>query len=212
MEGMKCCQRGCSVHDFLPFHCPKCDKTYCLEHRSRFVHDCVPSGQEKEAHINDSSSLVPGGGIKGMFQAISDRFKGESSPVSSASHSHYNVHTSKKGREDGASSSSGFGKTIAKLDHLSSSDNEKTKSVSKQTKKILIKSKAIGNDNTLMEDRYYFVLHFDEIPSDGKEASASKPRSSSHSSSSSSHGKNISPVDLHFSSDLRFFYALFFLE
>jgi hypothetical protein len=196
MEGTKCCHHGCSVYDYLPFHCPKCERTYCLEHRSRFVHDCIPSEEEKEEdHTKGSSSPVPsGGGIKGMFQAISDRFKGESSssPVPSASHSHYNVHSSKKGRGDGSvDSSSGFHSNVAKLDHLSSSEasNEKTRSISKQTKKMLIKSKAKGNDNTLMEDRFYFILHFDEIPSTGKETSTNKTKTSSHSSSSSSHGK-----------------------
>lgn len=159
MEGTKCSQPHCSVHDFLPFFCPKCEKMYCLDHRSRFSHDCINDSASQETQKGDEKVRGSNFSVKGMFQSLTERFKSDSpSPIT---HSQHAVHSSKPSShgQDGR-----FNSSLQRLEQLSnSSENEKTKKISSKTREMLIKSRATGNDNCSVEDRIYLMIHFEPL-------------------------------------------------
>lgn len=168
MEGTRCCQPGCSIHDFLPFECPKCEKFYCLDHRSRFTHDCK-AAIEPEAKSGEEST---GFSVKGLFQSITDRFSSSSSPV--VTHSQHAVHSSKPSVS--TTDKEKFQSTLQRLDNSSNStSNDKTKRISSKTREMLIKSRATGNDSCVSEDRVFFMLHFEPLPPSAVSASRSPP-------------------------------------
>eukprot|EP01031_Cornospumella_fuschlensis_P045144 gene45144-55222_t len=73
MEGTRCSQLGCAVHDFLPFFCPHCLLPYCLEHRGRFVHDCIEDEGLKQSDRQDGI-VIERQSVREMMCAVENRF------------------------------------------------------------------------------------------------------------------------------------------
>jgi hypothetical protein len=165
MEGTKCCQSGCSVHDFLPFECPKCEQVYCLEHRSRFVHDCHPVKAQEEQQVEadkPSEKTSSDFSVKKLLQSVTDRFKPSTSPPAAAA-SHHQIHSSKQTSK--SEETLKFENKLQKLEaSAAATTNEKTKRINAQTRQMLVKSKAKGNENCVLDDRIYFVVHFEKEP------------------------------------------------
>ena len=84
MEGYQCNQTGCRTRDFLPFLCPHCDQLYCLEHRSKYSHNCSGNlSGDNNAIIDNSASVTTNEGtastpgnisVRSLFEGIEKRF------------------------------------------------------------------------------------------------------------------------------------------
>ena len=157
MEGVRCEQKGCGQHDFLPFTCSKCNKKYCLGHISPCHHDCIDTPQE--AIKNDTANAPT------IFQSIQSYIQGawqnfdKPSPGSDDSvKSHYNIRSSKPPTD---ATNADTEKKLQKLEKVANeSSSEKQKSISMKTKQILLKRHAIGNQNLEESDRYYVNVNF----------------------------------------------------
>lgn len=59
--GGHCSSQYCHQKDFLPFNCKFCSKSFCLEHRSPFNHNC-----ENKSSTDNMVFLCPicNGGIR----------------------------------------------------------------------------------------------------------------------------------------------------
>lgn len=49
--GMHCSIKDCNKLDFLPFECEGCSQVFCLEHKSRTVHDCSNTNFESKTVV-----------------------------------------------------------------------------------------------------------------------------------------------------------------
>lgn len=168
MEGTKCHQPGCSIHDFLPFLCPKCEHYYCLDHRSRFNHTCQVGAELNEQPIHHDADNGNSNTVKTMFQSITDRFKSTGTAQIQPTREHlHRIHSTAK---DIAAEEEGHRHLKQRLDHLdhvhNSTSNDQTKKISNQTKHMLIKSRAKGGENVPVEDRFYLTVFPHSVPLD----------------------------------------------
>ena len=162
MFGSKCSHAGCTVaEDFLPFKCIKCDGIFCTAHRSRFLHFCEKAPKQApndEGEISDPLSLklsVPEGSIKSLFSAVESRHSELSEKGSSTEHLRV--------KDTRISENSIDEHTLEKIGKLESLSGKSTssitqKSISKKTKILLMKRKAVGNSTLDFADRLYLHI------------------------------------------------------
>jgi hypothetical protein len=92
-----------------------------------------------------------------MLMSVTNRFIG--SPTPASTHQHHQVHSSVP---QSVENPAFFEANMKKLgDTSTNSASEKNRRISNQTRQMLIKSKAKGNDNCVPENRMYFVVHFE---------------------------------------------------
>ncbi len=193
MEGVRCCHPDCALHDFLPFHCPKCEQSYCVEHRSRFVHPCLP-----ETDHNLASESQPGGGssmLSQTYRSMLNRVQNRHEDLNNTSHRPRTHHQIRRDLQNIPIQTKNFQLFYSRLKTLSDSQSEnggqdahraqgsgwsterqrlqekerhKQQRIAKKTKCMMIKQKANGNEHIPPELRQYFVIHFDPIPNDGR--------------------------------------------
>ena len=167
MEGTKCAHIGCNCHDFLPFSCPLCVQSFCLEHRSRFSHNpCAVANLTLPAEsFSAEVTAAAAKEAQDLIKSVESRFDSISDP-SSTTHS-INVRTAQI--PNGLISND---KSIATLDKLRDIENKSSSSaerkISCKTRMILIKSKSIGNSSIPASDRIYFSGRFIADSNKGK--------------------------------------------
>lgn len=149
MEGTSCQHAGCNVCDFLPFQCDLCERSFCSAHRSRFIHDCLPT--IVKPYSATESSPTGSASVKDMFRGIETRHD------SAATHStkqHFHVHSSTVQKQ-------AADPRIAQLD-ASAAKNKSSKqsNIANRTKMMLMKNKAVGSPSIPSEDRFYLGMHF----------------------------------------------------
>lgn len=173
MEGVRCQEPGCSVHDFLPFHCPKCSKDYCLDHRSRFSHKCLEIEEIKpkpsitpiqptSASLETPQAQPPQTStFMGIVNAVFSGFGALPTTPTPQASTHYPI---AKNQDFQTSKSEGLDKTMEKLTDISNTTTiQSERNISEQTKRILIKTKAKGNENLIVENRFYLIVHLEDI-------------------------------------------------
>lgn len=152
MEGSACSFTGCRTRDFLPFVCDLCKKTFCIEHRSRFAHNCHSSNAARSRPSPTSYSKT-----SDIFAGVESRF--DNNPQGST-RTHLGVKSSAVPAADTRTVASS--KKISKLDSIAqSAQNSKDKNIAGKTKQILFKKRAEGNDSIAPEDRFYVEALFD---------------------------------------------------
>lgn len=152
MEGTACQQPQCNVCDFLPHHCQLCEKDFCSSHRSRFLHDCLPSIVKPYAAVE--SSICPGGAgsVKQMFRDVATRHDGT---PNHAAKQHFHVTSS-------AVPTHAKDTRLAHLEAMAANEkaSSKQRNIANRTKAMLMKSKAVGPAAIPPEDRFYLALQF----------------------------------------------------
>ena len=167
MEGTKCAHIGCNCHDFLPFSCPLCVQSFCLEHRSRFSHNpCAVTNLTLPAEsFSAEVTAAAAKEAQDLIKSVESRFDNISDP-SITTHS-INVRTAEI--PDGLIQND---KSVATLDKLRDIENKSSSStqrkISCKTRMILIKSKSIGNSSIPAGDRIYFSGRFVAVSNKGK--------------------------------------------
>jgi hypothetical protein len=156
MEGTACDFAGCRTRDFLPFTCELCKRSFCIDHRSRFVHNCNAS-QPSTARASNTGSHPA---VSEMFTSVENRFDGTEIGTSGSSKSHLSVKSSAMPSDHRTEATS---QKIAKLDNIArSSISSKDQNIASKTKQILLKKRAKGNDAIAYEDRFYIEVYFDQ--------------------------------------------------
>ncbi|CAN0118474.1 unnamed protein product [Ascophyllum nodosum] len=168
--GAKSCSNpGCPLHDFLPYTCPACDRVFCTEHYSISAHVCE-KGQAYLASRNDGDAAIPAAGARRphplpsskpseVMAAVTSRFDGREDELNTKV-SHYNIKTSaSEGYGNSGSVAADRRLKDAKI-ALDRAPTEKEKRVSSQVLKMLVKSKAVGDKNLRMEDRFFLEVHY----------------------------------------------------
>jgi hypothetical protein len=157
----KICEKvDCQAHDFLPFTCSLCQRCYCLEHRSRFRHDC-PALQASIpiSTAHDSKGASPS--VKEMFRQVETRFDSNAGAgaASSSAREHYQVSSSAIPAEQHLKATTSA--SIGRLQGISeSTSNAKEQRVSMKAKEILMKSHAKGDPDLDYERRLYLTCKF----------------------------------------------------
>lgn len=162
MDGVKCNEMGCGVCDFLPFRCPICQNCYCLSHRSRFNHNCLSDEalNEDEKISNDTESAESLASVHSqMMENIENR---HSSLTAGSTKEHYKINYSKN--EKNISVTDSVVNKIEKMDKLLAKTDKSSKSFNtiNKTKQILISTKAKGNNNIAVADRFFLVFKLKE--------------------------------------------------
>jgi len=153
MEGTECNYPDCQIKDFLPFTCDLCGHVYCLDHRSRYAHNCH-SQTASPSYSKKRSQRTEGESVKALFDGVERRFD---SDTSGSNRLHYNIRTTHVDRD---SQSDNTRDKIDRLDRVSDSQSGKQKSIADKTKQILFKNRATGNDSIAPEDRFFFEAAF----------------------------------------------------
>eukprot|EP01038_Epipyxis_sp_PR26KG_P010814 gene10814-14515_t len=159
MEGSVCSEVGCRNCDFLPFYCPLCSGSYCLDHRSRFVHTC----NNTDGLIYDDNNVKgksSGIRVKDIYTAVKNRF--ESVGSIGSQNEHYKIRSTPTVADMKTPSiGNNTQKTLSKLNNVSTqSNNSKERSISQKTKAILLKNKSIGDNGIDPMDRFYLSIRF----------------------------------------------------
>jgi predicted nucleic acid binding AN1-type Zn finger protein len=171
--GAVCAEAGCGIHDFLPFPCPSCEQTYCLTHRSRFVHHCLSSATTAATSTSSSSSggSNNGNSVKEMFAAVEHRFDSDNIGTNK---SHFNVASTQAPASSTANVSTAKQETISRLDHISSStSSDKNRRIADKTKQILLARTAKGDENIPSDLRFYMRIRVQKPPSAATTAAVS---------------------------------------
>lgn len=152
MDGTACQQVGCTVCDFLPFHCDLCGQSYCSAHRSRFIHDCLPSVVKPYVASGTATSLAGADSVKQMFRDVESR---HDSAQPHTSKQHFHVHRSSLQRQT-------VDPRLARLDATARNGTatSKQRNIANRTKAMLMKNKAVGSPSLPSEDRFYLALQF----------------------------------------------------
>lgn len=169
----RCCQEeGCRQWDFLPFHCPLCDHIYCLQHRSRFTHSCNNSSTEEEQATPNSASIpstLPR--PSELLAAVEHRFDSEDTHREESKH-HFRVRATASAQTTQPSLPPTTLRILESLDKISSrSLSNKSRNINEQTRRMLIKSRAVGKESISQEDRLYLQVYCNS-PSTGTSTSS----------------------------------------
>lgn len=161
MEGVLCSQNGCNCRDFLPFTCKLCYQQYCLDHRSRFVHDCISileslnNTNEEEFQSLDKNE----NSVSFMMKSVERRFENETE-LNQNDKTNSKVHNHMK-QSSKQLSNNANNKNIDKLMKLKDlATSRKQYNIINKTRQMIIKTKALGNQNIVVEDRFYMIIHF----------------------------------------------------
>jgi hypothetical protein len=134
---------------------------FCLEHRSRFVHDCRDCDTFNETPKRDLSHLPK---VKDLLLAVENRFQSEVTKTAAKEHwSSVMGSTSKSSAAKGiAGDSTVFSRSLDKLRQLQhdSSRSAEVQQRAERTQQLLIKRRAMGNLSIPEEDRVYLTIHF----------------------------------------------------
>lgn len=159
MDGTKCDHENCNVHDFLPFKCDKCDGSFCLSHRSWSEHSCRGLLEETNRNNKDITENESGNIWTQSYQTIVGSIFGRHDGTdSSKPKEHFPIASSKLPLDETTEKAE---VKMSRLDSISkSSSSTKERNISIKTKQMLMKSKAIGNENICIDDRFYINIHF----------------------------------------------------
>jgi hypothetical protein len=153
MEGRRCSHSDCQTSDFLPFLCEYCHQEYCLEHRSRFIHNCIDCGDQQQS--NNTSATGSSQSVRQIFSDVEHRFDNEPKYDTS---DHFNIKSSQREVDE---YTAGTAFKIEKLDStIDSTNSTKNRNIANKTKQILFKNRASGNEGIAPEDRFYLECHF----------------------------------------------------
>ena len=151
MEGCSCDFTGCRTRDFLPFVCDLCKQRFCIDHRSRFTHNCI-----SEPHAATPMQPSSSARASEMFQNVENRF---TDAPQGSQRTHFGLKTSAVPTDTKSAVASA---RISKLDSIAkSAHTTKDKNIANKTKHILFKNKATGNSNIAYEERFYLEVLFD---------------------------------------------------
>ncbi|CAM9217810.1 unnamed protein product [Choristocarpus tenellus] len=157
-----CARRGCHRHDFLPFVCAACGLTFCLEHRSFRSHGCekgevsLTFGQGEEAEPSQRSSHpLSSNKPSELMEAVVTRFHGRENELN-ADVTHYNIKASAKRTDEGTQD------MLLRRSQLvvERSTTAKGRRVSSQVHRMLLKSKAVGDNRLQMSDRFFLEVRY----------------------------------------------------
>lgn len=146
MEGTCCAQDGCRLHDFLPFLCPRCQRSFCLDHRSRFVHTCVPD-EVKVANGEESDRSS----VKQMMADVESRHDDLVGAGSSSSSHGFAI----KSSAPQAGPSTGQQATSRRLAEVKGKDS----ALARQTACMLVRRRARGPADLLAEHRLHLTVY-----------------------------------------------------
>jgi hypothetical protein len=167
--GARCQEAGCSVCDFLPFHCPICERCYCLQHRSRFVHRCIGTTSAANGDCSDNHARDAGGhqgkSAKEMFAAVEHRFD-QDAYMNAAPNTQTHFPISSSQGPSTAPTSASAQNHIRKLDAITANagKSEANRRIADKTKQMLFTRSATGDDNILPENRLYLRVKVVPVP------------------------------------------------
>ncbi|CAM9205804.1 unnamed protein product [Discosporangium mesarthrocarpum] len=165
-----CSREGCSRHDFLPFVCAACGGIFCLDHRSIRAHDCEKGEAFLPPETDSGPNSVIAGGTGPSQRAshplsqrkpseimgdVVSRFHGREGELN-ADVTHYNIKAKATGARNGAPDKL----LIRAQEKAKKSSTERDKRVSAQVHRMLLKSKAFGDNKLKMSDRFFLEVHY----------------------------------------------------
>ena len=185
MEGVSCQQVGCYCVDFLPFYCKRCNYIYCLEHRSRFIHNCeIFNYNHDDDHDNDGAIIdidecdvdyntsnndnVKKESVKDIMFSIENRFNNNDNAYdnnTTTATTTNNIKTSNASTTSTSNNNKYLNNTFTNKmnvfkQKLIQSKSQQAYNIALKTQEMLIKSKAIGNSNIAHDERYYLICNY----------------------------------------------------
>ena len=160
MEGTNCSVKTCSCkYDFLPFLCSHCGNKFCSDHRLRSNHDCIIASNFNSSYDSDSKSNS--NEYTDRINKVTNRFANDPDNAGDIK-THFQVQTV-VGNNDNNLSATRISSKVEKLKDLEGDlkNNDKTKSVARKTKELLIAKSAVGNSSIDPTVRFYVVIHFE---------------------------------------------------
>lgn len=164
--GLKCSFSGCNVRDYLPFKCSLCLNSYCMEHRSRFVHVCSLNDKyDKFIDDDDNNAKISSYDVKAMLNDVENRFEvsGIHNLAQGSSKEHYNI------RDDSAALSSLNHRTSESIDRLErlskTAKDSRQQELSQKTRIHLLKTHAQGDPDIAYDQRLYLQVKLPNNPS-----------------------------------------------